>query len=327
MAFVTRAFPRAMEKSDMKIVTSFLFCVLVCTAVEPGLPSKTSVWTAAGRAIGAKNPDPKFRNPDYLAIRFLGPRERAIIAGDYPMDALDLDYSQAIQRLPTALDRGFITAQFARTKFFDEALNDALMDGACQIVILGAGFDSRGYRFRDRLRDVAFFEVDYGPTQEYKKQRVREVLGAIPPEVRYVPMDFTKDDLLSELRKHGYAERLKTLFIWEGVTMYLPETAIKETLHFVRDHSGTGSSIAFNYLLASSPEVNNPNTRPARWGEPFIFGFPGENAISYVKGEGLTAAVDTAQLWKKYGTNGASSLPPPPPGFIPSVRFMVAKVP
>jgi methyltransferase (TIGR00027 family) len=101
-------------------------------------------------------------------------------------------------------------------------------------------------------------EVDLGPTQEYKQRRLGEILDAIPSNVSFVPMDFTKDDLLEKLRNAGYSEQENTVFLWEGVTYYLPESAVKDTLHFVRDHSATGSRIVFDYFGASNPSVNNP---------------------------------------------------------------------
>jgi len=58
-----------------------------------------------------------------------------------------------------------------------------------------AGFDTPAYRFRQGLRSTKVFEVDYGPTQEYKKRQVREVIGAPPPNVVYVPIDFTRQNL------------------------------------------------------------------------------------------------------------------------------------
>src|SRR5262245_44064257 len=185
-------------------------------AVKPGLPSKTAVWAAAARAVGSKNPDPEEGNPDYLAIKFLGPRERRILS-DFPMDALDLDYDGAMAQLGTRLP---VTSHAFRTKAFDAAMLDALKAGATQVVVLGAGFDSRGYRFQSQLRGVRFMEVDYPPTQEYKKRRVREILGKPPANVSYVPMDFTKDDLLHQLVKSHYSEREKTFFLWEGVVFY-----------------------------------------------------------------------------------------------------------
>jgi methyltransferase (TIGR00027 family) len=79
---------------------------------------------------------------------------------------------------------------------FDAALLDAVQDGATQVVVLGAGFDSRAYRFQSQLGNVRVMEVDLGPTQAYKKQRLGEILDVIPSNVSFVPMDFTKDNLL-----------------------------------------------------------------------------------------------------------------------------------
>lgn len=268
---------------------ALLLIVATTYALESGLPSKTAVYIAAYRAIGAKNPDPRQRNPDYLAIKFLGPRERAILP-DFPMDALDLDYDAALARIPNA---NGVRVQVFRTKAFDAALLDAVRQGARQVIVLGAGFDSRGYRFQKELRGVRFIEVDSAPTQEYKKRRVKEVLGSVPQNVQFVPLDFTTDSLLDQLTKSGYSEQQKAFFLWEGVTVYLPEAAIQDTLHFVRDHAVPGSTIAFDYLLRSNGDVNNPNSKWARWGEPWIFGFPNSGAADFVRRQGLDVVSDT----------------------------------
>jgi methyltransferase (TIGR00027 family) len=162
---------------------------------------------------------------------------------DLPLDALDLDFDTAMRRLGVGLPVAVMTY---RTKGFDEALLDAVQNGATQVVVLGAGFDSRAYRFQSQLGNVRVMEVDYGPTQAYKRQRLGETLELIPSNVSFVPMDFTKDNLLEQLRNAGYSEQQNTFFLWEGVTYYLPESAVKDTLHFVRDHSASGSRIAFD---------------------------------------------------------------------------------
>src|SRR4051812_48464285 len=77
-------------KQSARIIVILFLAGTTFKAVEPGLPSKTAVYVTAARAVGAKDPDPQLRNPDYLAIKFLGPRERAVLP-DLPMDALDLN--------------------------------------------------------------------------------------------------------------------------------------------------------------------------------------------------------------------------------------------
>ena len=149
-------------------------------------------------------------------------------------------------------------------------------------------------------------EVDLRATQTYKKQRLSEILDAIPPNASFVPMDFTKDNLLDELRKVGYSEQQITFFLWEGVTYYLPESAVKDTLHFVRDHSAAGSRIAFDYFGANNPAINNPLHVYARWGEPLLFGFANSRArnvgwrIDYVMvSSQLRNAVKRAEIHTK----------------------------
>lgn len=97
------------------------------------------------------------------------------------MDALDQPFAEAMKRLGVHLP---VVSHAYRTKAFDRALLVAIHDGARQVVVLGAGFDSRGHRFRRELHGVRFMEVDYPPTQEYKKERVREILGGLPRDVQ-----------------------------------------------------------------------------------------------------------------------------------------------
>jgi methyltransferase (TIGR00027 family) len=219
---------------------------------------------------------------------------------------------------------------FLRTTMLDAAMDEALATGTRQIVILGAGFDSRGYRFRDRLTGIRFIEVDQGPTQEHKQQRVREILGQLPAEVRYVPVDFTKDDLLTQLTTAGYSPKERSLYIWEGVTMYLPEAAVMSTLKFIRDQSAPGSRVAFDYALASDPRLNDPTTRFARWGEPWLFGFRSTSAVATLRDVGLEPVSDQtyAELKARFAQrpDGTSTLPAQTADQLER-RLVVAQVP
>lgn len=135
----------------------------------------------------------------------------------------------------------------ARTRYIDDCLEQCLEDSAGQVVILGAGFDARPYRF-DRLKDgIKVFEVDFPATQEAKIKRVKKALGYTPGHINYVPIDFLQDDLRQTLVENGYDPDMKTLFIWEGVTMYLTPEAVDETLGFVAGNSPSGSSIVFTF--------------------------------------------------------------------------------
>ena len=139
-----------------------------------GLPSRTSILTAAARAFGSREPDASVRNPDWVADRLIGPAELALIA-DHPISkALDQDFQEAMND-PDIF--GFAWLMLVRTRFIDELMERAVRSGATQLVILGAGFDTRAHRFTELLKNAAVIEIDYGATQEYKKRRVEAAVG------------------------------------------------------------------------------------------------------------------------------------------------------
>src|SRR5580692_3009238 len=113
---------------------------------EPRRLSRTSIMVAVGRAFGSHDPDPGVRNPDWLAERLLGPDELALI-DEHPLRAaLAQDYREAGRDMQVL---GLTLMMIIRTRFIDERLLHAVSKGASQVVILGAGFDSRAYRFHE----------------------------------------------------------------------------------------------------------------------------------------------------------------------------------
>lgn len=144
---------------------------------------------------------------------------------------------------------GFIAV---RTRLFDDFVLDQIRSGADQYVILGAGLDSRAYRFADDMENVKVFEVDHPLSQAAKKERILKYFGSLPPHVQYVPVDFTKDNLLASLVSVGYDTYAKTVFTFEGVSMYLDESAVRETLDFILNNSGSGSAVMFDYVFAEA---------------------------------------------------------------------------
>ena len=183
----------------------------------------------AMRAVGSHDPDPSVRNPDWLAERILGSKERAILGDHYAITAMDQDYRVAMRNPRVART---VTGMAVRTRFTDDHVLKAVAEGAVQVVNLGAGFDTRGYRFRNELSKTRIYEIDYGPTQEYKRRRLTEVAGPPASNLRYVPIDFTREQIADVfLERAGYRRDSKTVFIWEGVTMYLPRERRPGDLH------------------------------------------------------------------------------------------------
>ena len=119
-----------------------------------------------------------------------------------------------------------------RKRFVDDKLDESLGD-IDAVVILGAGLDTRPYRLA-RRSDIPVFEVDLPVNIARKKAVVRRVLGTQPASVRLVPMDFERDDLATVLAEHGYRTDYRTFFIWEGVTQYLTEDAVRATFDYLR---------------------------------------------------------------------------------------------
>jgi methyltransferase (TIGR00027 family) len=143
---------------------------------------------------------------------------------------------------------GFLVA---RERHIDEVLKRRLEEGLEQLVILGAGYDARAYRFAQLLEGVKVFEVDHPATQQAKLEKLERVFGRTPEGVVFVAVDFNAQTLEQRLPECGYDERKKTLFIWQGVTPYLTAAAVDATLAFVAGHSGEGSSIVFDYMYTS----------------------------------------------------------------------------
>jgi methyltransferase (TIGR00027 family) len=264
---------------------------------SPPAVSRTSIYVAAGRAVGAREPDPSARNPDYLAEKLLG--DPAQIDLDHPaVRALSLSYDEAMKDIEVVTNVRMMTV---RTRFIDEALERAIAGGATQVLILGAGFDSHAYRCQELLAPATVFEVDRPATQVLKKQRVNAALGGPPPNLTYVAIDFQHEDLRDALTRHGYDAAKRTFFILEGVTMYVAEEALRATLRFVASHP-PGSGIVFDFVyramidmiaridMANIPEAQRPFVQRflnLTKDEPWICGLPAGGEREFLAELGL----------------------------------------
>jgi methyltransferase (TIGR00027 family) len=267
------------------------------TAQPSAAISRTSIYVAAGRAVGAREPDPTVRNPDSLAEKLLG--DPSALTLQHPIvGALSVPYEEAMKSVEVV---NIVRTMIIRTRFIDDALTRAVNGGARQVVVLGAGFDSHAYRCRDLLAGVKVFEVDRPATQALKRQRVDAVLGGPPENLTYVPIDFQHEDLRDVLIRHGYDPTVPTFFILEGVTMYLPEDAVRATFRFVGSHQ-PGSGIVFDYVyramidflatanVETMPVVSRPffeRFKNLIKDEPWIFGVPVGGERQFVAEFGL----------------------------------------
>jgi len=141
----------------------------------------------------------------------------------------------------------------ARVRYFDDFTQAAVADGIEQLVILGAGYDTRACRIEE-LRKIRVFEVDHPGTQPLKTEKIRHIFGSLPGHITYVPVDFETEKPGEKLAGQGYDSSKKTLFVLEGVSMYIPPEAVDETLSFIAHNSGKGSTVIFDY---GHPPVND----------------------------------------------------------------------
>ena len=152
----------------------------------------------------------------------------------------------------------------ARTAYMDALVEQALRDNIPQLVFLGAGYDTRAYRFSDLIQDTRIFELDSRATQQNKRSLLEQAHVTVPEQVTFLTLDFTRDSLADVLGGAGYASDKKTLFIWEGVSYYLPPQAVDATLSFVRLHAPVGSIICFDYMISAADIEQRFGAKQAR---------------------------------------------------------------
>jgi methyltransferase (TIGR00027 family) len=174
----------------------------------------------------------------------------------------------------------------ARTLAIDDAIAAA---AAPQLVILGAGLDGRGWRMPE-LRDTLVFEVDHPDTQRDKRARCAQ-LTATAREIRFVPVDFTRDSLDTALQAAGHDANRLTTWVWEGVVMYLTLAEIKASLAVIARRSAAGSTLALLYGFPS-PLSRVIAVIVNRLGEPFRSRFSVEQMRTLLNEHGFLARED-----------------------------------
>ena len=185
--------------------------------------------------------------------------------------------------------RGVLGFLAARERYIDEYLAECLKQEFVQLVILGAGYDSRAYRFEALKCAVRVFEVDHPATQQVKLDGVKKIFGYQPKNVTYVAIDFNQQTLGDCLAAHGYDSQAKTVFIWQGVTNYLEPAAVDSTLNFISQHAAPGSRVIFDYIdeaLLTGPthhgEVKSMKRYRGMSGEDLRFGIPIAHIETYL---------------------------------------------
>lgn len=214
--------------------------------MRPGLPSITALVVAGARGLGTI--------PGHRGLPDGVPTDIDPVVGSllpWPLNRVLALIEAGASRAPLVSELfrvaslGLVDHLVLRTLAIDHAIDDAVAGGVRQLVILGAGLDARAHRMRG-LGDTTVYELDFPSTQAFKRARA-EGLSKTARAVEYVSVHFEKERLADALRRSGHDPSRPTVFVWEGVTMYLPRLATESTLQDIAAASASGSRLIMSY--------------------------------------------------------------------------------
>lgn len=235
--------------------------------------SETAEVTALIRAISCFEADEKIRGRDNVASLFLPDEKRKKL----PSDA----YRRAV--MEKVKSSGLYEYVIARTAHFDDLFVSAIKEGMLQIVLLGAGYDSRAYRFP--LGATKIFEVDAPFTQE-RKISILKTQRIDHGTTVFVLVDFEKDNLFQRLSENGYMPSQNTLFLLEGIILYLSPEAVDTTFRAIKQNSS--GILAFDYLNVPVRDEHGI----VRKDERVLFGLGGLEIEAYLHSLGYEVIED-----------------------------------
>ena len=247
-------------------------------------------WSAGAKAFELTLPPDK---------RIVTDRYAPYYAGKVGMDMV-----KAMHVINPSIRKGIVL----RARYFDDYARGCIEDGYTQIVLLGAGYDSRFLRLEE-FHHVRIFELDLESTQVIKKALTRRLMGRLPEYVTYVPIDFSKGTLIPTLLKAGFVRSRRTLFIWEGVTLFLNLDIIAETLGSLAE-LGPHNRVIFDFIPTEliDDETDYKGNRRllhlcASINEPLTFGSQPEYMRELMSrlGYGDVSIVGLPEAYRRYG--------------------------
>jgi O-methyltransferase involved in polyketide biosynthesis len=250
------------------------------------LPSQTALTAAAARAAHLIVDREPVIFADELAAILLGEQAEEFISY-HRLHGTHLVLSSARAQA------------VCRSRFTEDHLAARVRDGVSQYVILGAGLDSFAYRSQPAAggpaaggpalrrpagqRLIRVFEVDHPASQQWKRGHLAAAGIPVPDHVSFVAMDFERDPLAGRLRQAGFDPDRPALVSWLGVTMYLTQAAISQTLAEIGTFA-PGTQLITDYMLPAALRDETGNTyadlvapTAAEHGEPWLtFLAPGD---------------------------------------------------
>ncbi len=250
--------------------------------------SRTAEAMALIRALEQHQPVAQRIIDDPFAARFL-------LSGFYRWIANSQWRSRCLLRFLRFWAPGGQELLAIRARLVDDLV--AAESGLAQVVILGAGFDTHAWRCRAALSSVTVFEIDHPATQQAKRE-LSQQLG-VPDNLRFVAVDFEKDDFVERLLVAGFNAELPTYFVWVGVSYYLTAQAVADTLQRLAALSRAGTKLVWDYMLKDVVDGTSINRealgkarRAAQLGEPWLFGLATDELAAYLASFGFRLVRD-----------------------------------
>jgi methyltransferase (TIGR00027 family) len=199
-----------------------------------GRASFTALAVAAARALASNTRAALVDPRDQLALNLL---------------PTPLAHVLAVARLTPVAARasfGFVDHVALRTAMLDRLLDDAMERGVTQVVIVGAGLDSRAHRLRS-LGNATVYELDHPDSQRVKRARAAR-LPVAAAALRHVPADLEQSDVGRALSDAGHDGGAPTFYLLEGLVPYLRQQVLDRSLHELARTAAPGSRIAITYV-------------------------------------------------------------------------------
>ena len=251
-------------------------------------PSKMAEGIAVQRCAESLLPEDVRLFSDPYAIRFIDPA----------MVAWARDHPAEVQAKADEIERNMPGANNAirgRIRYIDDVVQNAAAEGFSQIVILGAGYDTRAYRIASLKGKIRVFEIDRQETLARKIGILKNIFGTLPDHVAFVPHDLGQGPWWPALESTGFSPSQKTLFLLEGLVMYLPRTEVEALLAGIAEQAGAGSAVLFDFISqamanGSSDAKGEREIREGtiRIGEPLRSGFADGEVVPFLTGLGYS---------------------------------------
>jgi methyltransferase (TIGR00027 family) len=254
--------------------------------MRQGQASRTAEYNAAFRALENTRPADVRVLLDPYSDRLLPPGLRMLRR----ISALPV----VGRKFVSYVDRhwpGMRSSVVARTRLIDNWLSNAIRDDRDQLLVLGAGLDTRAWRL-PALARTTVYEVDHPSTSAAKQKRLA-AWGADLRRLRFVEVDFDRDSLVDRLAEAGFDVTQRTVVVWDGVTNYLQAESVDGVMRWI-SKLAPGSQIIFTYIDASVLDgscrfegAERLMQSLRRSGEPWTFGLRPDSLAGYLAERGL----------------------------------------